>query len=254
MFKKLTKLMSITMATLLLVSAVAVFMPVTAYAYEITPVSVKMYTTSGTPVYATPDVFSNIVTYLDRFVNVRVTGITDNGFYQVDIGGTYYIPGPYMVQSIKEDKTAKQIALENLDKFTDAYVNQLKQMQSYSNLGFALIDITGDGVPEIVSGDDKEIYTYYNERAVMIYYSADPITLYYSKNDNKLLGKYTWKGSEIWEVYNKDTSLLPWGRFRCVSTDASAYKNNATAIDHSYTNDSDTRDDMKSILKKMLEL
>jgi hypothetical protein len=88
----------------------------------------------------------------------------------------------------------------------------------------------------------------------MIYYSADPITLYYSKNDNKLLGKYTWKGSEIWEVYNRDTSLMPWGQFKCVSTDASAYKSKATVIEHGYTNDSDTRDSMKSILKKMLEL
>jgi hypothetical protein len=254
MFKRLTKLMSIAMATLLFVSAVAVLKPITACADEITPVSVKMYTTSGTPVYATPDVFSNVVMYLDRFVNVRVTGITDNGFYRVDIGGTYYIPGPYMVQSIKEEKTAKQIALENLDKLTEAYVNQLKQMQGYSNLSFALIDVTGDGVPEIVSGDDREVYTYYNERAVMIYYSANPITLYYSKNDNKLLGKYTWKGSEIWEVYYNDTSLMPWGQFRCYTTDASAYKSKAVSIDHGYTNDSDTRDDMKNILKKILEL
>ncbi|MDE6220806.1 MAG: hypothetical protein K2G51_10355, partial [Lachnospiraceae bacterium] len=76
-------------------SVVAIKPPVTAYAFNVTPIGmVEMYTTSGTPVYATPDVFSPVVVYLDRFINVRVFGITDNGFYQVDLNGTYYIPGP----------------------------------------------------------------------------------------------------------------------------------------------------------------
>ena len=37
----------------------------------------------STPVYAAPDLNSTIVVYLERFVNVTVTGITDNGFYRV---------------------------------------------------------------------------------------------------------------------------------------------------------------------------
>jgi hypothetical protein len=237
----------------LIISLALAIKPSTAYASSITPVEVNMYTTSGTPVYATPDVFTNIVTYIDRFVCVRVTGITDNGFYQVDIGGTYYIPGPYMVLSIEAEKTEKQKALENLAKFSKAYVNQLNQMTKYEDTSFALIDVTGDGVPELISGDNTEIYTYYNERAVMIYYSANPIDLYYSKKDNKLLGKYTWLGSDIWEVYNKDTSLVPWGQFKCISTDASAYKKNAVEIETGYTNDYDTRKGMYSILKGILE-
>jgi hypothetical protein len=255
MFKKFSKLMSMALATVMAVSMLAAAKPSTSYALSITPVpNVQMYTTSGTPVYATPDVFSNVAMYLDRFVPVCVTGITDNGFYQVDIGGTFYIPGPYMVLSKTADKTEKQKALENLDKFSEAYVNQLKQMVNYENTSFALIDLTGDGVPELVSGDYKEIYTYYNERAVMMYYSQDPITLYYSKKDNKLLGKYTWKGKTIWEVYNNDTSLMPWGQFKCVSTDASAYKSKASIIEMEYTNDAETRELIYSILKGILEL
>jgi hypothetical protein len=127
-------------------------------------------------------------------------------------------------------------------------------MVNYENKSFALIDVTGDGVPELVSGDNTEIYTYYNERAVMIYYSAYPIRLFYSKKDNKLLGQYIWNNREIWEVYNKDTSLLAWGQFKCVSTDASAYKKNIVEIEKSYTNDTDTRNGMYSILKGILEL
>jgi hypothetical protein len=213
-----------------------------------------MYSTSGTPVYAEPNVLSNIVMYLDRFVNIRVTGITDTGFYQVDIGGTYYIPGTYMIASTQESKTEKQKALDNLDTFAKAYINQLEQMQDYEDTSFALKDVTGDGVPELISGDNREIYTYYNERAVMIYYSENPITLYYSSKDNKLIGKYTWNSNEYWEVYNKDTTLLPWGQFKCVSSNASSYKDNATEISEDYTNDADTRGQMYEILKGILEL
>jgi hypothetical protein len=187
-------------------------------------------------------------------VNIRVTGITDTGFYQVDIGGTYYIPGTYMIASTQESKTEKQKALDNLDKFSQAYVNQLEQMKDYENTSFALKDVTGDGVPELISGDNKEIYTYYNERTVMIYYSSNPITLYYSGKDNKLIGKYTWNSKELWEVYTKDTTLLPWGQFKCVSSDASLYKGNATEISEDYTNDADTRGQMYEILKGILEL
>lgn len=227
--------------------------PITAKAYNVTQADIKMYTTSGTPVYAAPDLGSAIVTYIERFVNVTVTGITDTGFYRVNLNGDYYIPGPYLVNSLESEKTQKQKALEELDKFTKAYQNQLELMADYST-AFALLDVTGDGVPEIFDLAGQEIYTYYQERAVMIYYSEYPLTFYYDKKDNKLLGKYTWNGAEIWEVYMLDTSLLPWGQIKCCSTDASAYKANASVISRSYTNDADTRADMYNILKAILSL
>lgn len=232
--------------------------PATAYAFNITPINmVEMYTTSGTPVYAVPDLFSPVVIYLDRFVNVRVYGITDNGFFQVDLNGTFYIPGPYMVTQIAEIKTEKQKALDNLGDFADTYRKLLEQMESYSE-NFALIDVTGDGVPELFDDAGREIYTYYNEpnneRALMMYYSENPVTFYYSKKDNVLLGKYTWNKKDIWEVYTKDVSLLPWGQFKCISTAASPYKDNATAITREYKNNAETRADLYNILKKILEL
>ena len=187
--------------TLAMLTAVVALInpPSTALAFNVTPITmVEMYTTSGTPVYATPDVYSPVVVYLERFTNVRVFGITDNGFYQVDLNGTYYIPGPFMVSQIEPAKTEKQKALDNLDDFTAAYRMQLEFMESYSE-DFALIDVTGDGIPEIFDDAGREIYTYYDERPVMIYYSDYPVTFYYSKNDNKLMGKYTWNKNEIWE-------------------------------------------------------
>ena len=205
--------------TLAVLAAVVAWVkpPATALAFNVTPIQmVEMYATSATPVYAAPDVYSPVVVYLERFTNVRVFGITDNGFYQVDLNGTYYIPGPFMVSQIEPPKTEKQKALDNLEDFTAAYRMQLEFMESYCE-DFALIDVTGDGIPEIFDDAGREIYTYYDERPVMIYYSDYPVTFYYSKNDNKLMGKYTWNKNEIWEVYNKDVSLLPWGQFKCVS-------------------------------------
>lgn len=242
MKKKIKMLLALTAAFILL----AAFNPPSkSYALNITPVSMELYTTSGTPVYAAPDVFSNIVLYLDRFVNVRVTGITDNGFYRVDIGGTYYIPGPFMIAQVQPAKTEKQKALENLEKITEAYRIQLGFMSSYSPT-FALLDVTGDGIPEIFDSNGKEIYTYYNERPVMIYYSEYPLTFYYSKNDKRLYGNYYWNNTSIWEAYFKDTSLLPWGQIRCNMTLTSAP--NAEIVSRNYTNDDATRNDLYNIL------
>lgn len=236
-----------------LVIAVLLNPPAKAYAFSVTPIEmVEMYTTSGTPVYATPDVLSPVVEYLNRFTNVRVFGITDTGFFQVDLNGTYYIPGAYLVPQIEPAKTEKQKALDELDDLVEAYRMQLEFMESYSGT-FALVDVTGDGIPEIFDAEGKEIYSYYEKRPVMIYYSEYPVKFYYSKKENKLLGKYTWNKKDIWEVYYKDTSLLPWGQIKCIGT-ADTPTKDAPVITRDYTNNAETRADLKNILKKILSL
>ena len=244
-------------ATALLVVAIAFTMPAQAHAFYIIPMQMEMYSTSATPIYAAPDVFTPVVTYLDRFLNVRVTGITDNGFFVVDLNGTYYIPGMYLVTKVEEEKSASQKAHENLDEVTEIYRRQLEMMEGYCK-NFALKDVTGDGVPELIDEAGKEIYSYYDDgdhrRLVMLYYSENPVTFYYSKNNNKLLGKYRWKDKDYWEVYTKDTTFVPWGQFRCVSTDASAYTGNATAIERDRENNQETRNDLYNILHELLGL
>lgn len=77
--------------TLAVLAAVVAWVkpPATALAFNVTPIQmVEMYATSATPVYAAPDVYSPVVVYLERFTNVRVFGITDNGFYQVPFKST----------------------------------------------------------------------------------------------------------------------------------------------------------------------
>lgn len=243
----------VTLSIVLIICMVGSYKPMKTYALSVTPIQVKMYTTSGTPVFASPDLYSGVVVYMERFVNVTVTGITDNGFYQVDLNGNYYIPGPYLVGQIEPVKTEKQKVLENLEEFAEAYRIQLEFMKNYST-AFGLLDVTGDGIPELFDLSGKEIYTYHDGRAVMIYYSEYPLSFYYSKKDNILLGKYTWNKTEIWEVFFKDTSLYSWGQLKCFSTDASLYKKNATAVQRSYVNDDSTRADIYSILKDIMEI
>lgn len=123
---------------------------------------------------------------------------------------------------------------------------------------FALKDVTGDGVPELIDDAGKEIYSCYDDgdhiRLVILYYSENPVTFYYSKNNNKLLGKYRWNDKDYWEVYNRDTTFVPWGQFRCVSTDASAYKGNAATIERDRDNNQETRNDLYNILHEMFGL
>lgn len=227
--------------------------PAKAFAFNVTPTDMKLYAISGTPVYATPDVYSGVVVILDRFVQVRVTGITDNGFYQIDLNGNYYVPGAFLISQVAPEKTEREKALENLEKYANAYVMLLEQMETYSGT-FGLMDVTGDGIPEIFDSTGKEIFTYYNEKPVMIYYSQLPVELYYSKKYNQLLGKYNWNGIYVWELYYKDTSIVPWGQFKCNAVATQPYYNDAVTIPKSYVNNSITRTGMYNILKNYMQI
>lgn len=218
-----------------------------AFALNIIPYEAQMYTTSGTPVFAVPDVCSKVVVYMDRFINVNVTGITENGFYQIDLNGKYYVPGAYLISQVNPAQTDKQKALEALKEIAFAYQIQLEQMSSYSS-AFGLLDITGDGIPELFDSNKKEIYTYHNGHSVMLYYSEFANEFYYSKKDNVLVGKYYWNNKEICEVFYRDTSLLPWGQLQCYTTDATPYAKNLTYVSIPYANDASNRENLYNIL------
>lgn len=229
----------------------SVQIPMKTYAMNIIPVQTKMYTISGTAVYAVPDVYTGPVLYLERFVNVTVTGITENGFYRVDLNGDYYIPGVFLVSQIAPVKSAKELAKEKLDSITEAYRIQLEQMESYSPK-FGLVDIDGDGIPELFDQNGKEIYKYNGKHAVMIYYNENPTKFYYTKDHKRLAGKYTWMKQEVWEAYYIDYSLFPWGQVKCFSQDVSAIKNDLKEVERNYTNDAATRANLAETLKKIM--
>lgn len=249
--KRLKKLITLTLTVLILTRVL--FVSTTAYALQIIPYEAKMYTTSGTPVFGVPNVTSNVVVYMDRFIQVTVTGITENGFYQIDLNGKYYVPGIYLIPQVNPAKTDKEKALEELQEIATAYQIQLEQMESYSP-AFGLLDITGDGIPELFDSNKNEIYTYYNGHAVMLYYSEYANEFYYSKKDNVLVGKYYWNNKEICEVFYRDTSLLPWGQLNCYTTDASLYAKNLTYVSMPYVNDLSTRNGIYTLLHTIMSV
>ncbi|MBE5876411.1 MAG: hypothetical protein E7290_05945 [Lachnospiraceae bacterium] len=220
-------------------------------ASNVIAVEMEMYSTSGTPVYTTDNIFTDVAFLLERFTLVKVTGITTSGFYRVDIGGTYYIPGAFLIAQVSAPKTEKEIMLEALEERAEAYAMLLEQSQQ-SITTYGLVDVTGDGLPELFSGNGREIYTCYEGRPVVMYCGMYQDIFYKSPKDNALIGKYSWNGQDIWEVFYVDMSLLPWGQFRCFSTLAAPYIDKAVQITYPYTNDEATRTGIKTVLKNML--
>lgn len=90
---------------------------VAAEGYTVTEYKAVMYTNAKAVVYAAPDFQSLIVTAINANLPVDVTGITSNGWYQIDLKGTYYIPG-YGLEE-KADKSAmKSYQADEITKLT----------------------------------------------------------------------------------------------------------------------------------------
>ncbi|MDE6984455.1 MAG: SH3 domain-containing protein, partial [Lachnospiraceae bacterium] len=65
------------------------------YAVEFTVTQSKavLYSNDKTTVYQQPDINSGVVTVIAKDLPVDVTGITSNGWFQISLNGTYYVPG-----------------------------------------------------------------------------------------------------------------------------------------------------------------
>ncbi len=71
------------------------FRPMSTYAaeYTVTDANAVLYTAMQTGVYAEPDTQAAAVVVLDANLPIAVTGITSNGWFRIDLSGTYYVPG-----------------------------------------------------------------------------------------------------------------------------------------------------------------
>lgn len=208
-------------------------------ASNITVCSVTFYTKPATPCYAAPDLNSRIVTYLEKFLPVNVTGFTDNGFFRVNIGTDVYIPVAFLSETLN-NKSKEQIEKEKLADCAFAYKIQLEHLDGLAK-NFGLFDVNGDGFPELVT-DNDQIFTYYDKRPYMAYYNAYDCSLYYHKASNTLVAKLKYDDKTHWEIYSYSTATLPSGYFTCVSTNVDPYGNALTKIEYPFKNDSKTRD------------
>lgn len=211
---------------------------------------VTFYTKPATPYFASPDLYSGIIGYLDKNLPVHVTGFTDNNFFRIDLGTTVYIPVSYLMTTLnpKSEDTQEK---EMIKDYADAYVMILEQQQGICE-EFGLQDITGDDVPELIL-DNKQVYTYYMKRPMLIYYNMDDkCTLYYSKGDNLFSAKVKYNGDSHWELYTLNKAIVPYGNFQCTNTDISPYKNRIKEIKFPFDNDADDRGDVYDHLYHLL--
>lgn len=75
-------------------------------AAQINTVQAVLYTNNSTVIYAGADLTGTVVLPdVEEGLPVKVTGVTDNGFFQVDIAGIYYIPCSGLAVSVEESKS-----------------------------------------------------------------------------------------------------------------------------------------------------
>ena len=61
--------------------------------FTVTEKNSILYSNDNTKVYVKPDSNSSIVTTIAKDLPVKVTGITSNGWFRINLNGTYYVPG-----------------------------------------------------------------------------------------------------------------------------------------------------------------
>lgn len=89
------------------------------YAVEFTVTESKavLYSNENTKVYKQPDANSTVVTVIAKDIPVNVTGVTSNGWFQISLNGTYYVPGNGLV-SKNADTSASVVSETDITKLT----------------------------------------------------------------------------------------------------------------------------------------
>ena len=97
---KITGALLVAVITATAVSPVGgIFSLQKTYAAEFTVTQSRavLYSNDNTKVYKKPDINSGVVTVIAKDLPVDVTGITSNGWFQISLNGTYYVPGDGLI-------------------------------------------------------------------------------------------------------------------------------------------------------------
>ena len=153
------------------------------YAVEFTVTESKavLYSNDKTTVDKQPDISSGVVTVIAKDLPVSVTGITSNGWFQVSLNGTYYVPGDGLVS--KNAGTANSVVTgSDLTKLTKGTFSFYKNPE--------LSDFDEDDVEDM----DENTYIKYLDSFLMGYAMLDSCIL---QDSGKLLK----------EVYESESKL-----------------------------------------------
>ena len=153
------------------------------YAVEFTVKESKavLYSNDKTTVYKQPDISSGVVTVIAKDLPVSVTGITSNGWFQVSLNGTYYVPGDGLV-SMNAGTANSVVTGSDLTKLTKGTFSFYKNPE--------LSDFDEDDVEDM----DENTYIKYLDSFLMGYAMLDSCIL---QDSGKLLK----------EVYESESKL-----------------------------------------------
>lgn len=88
-----------------------------AETYTVKECRAIMYTNDKATVYTSPDFESVLVTTITPELPVDVTGVTSNGWFRIDLKGTYYIPGYGLDEKLNKSKE-KSYGADEITKLT----------------------------------------------------------------------------------------------------------------------------------------
>lgn len=128
------------------------FYGTTVFAAEVTPVNAVLASNEKTVVYAEADLSGSVILPdLQAGLPVQVTGITDNGFFQVSIGQTFYVPGYGLSQSqditvLKPAQVLKEVPQEiyNVEQIYHEQIMQVIAIVNQERVKAGLAPLTYD--------------------------------------------------------------------------------------------------------------
>ncbi len=125
-----------------------------AASYTVSETNATLYTVEQTICYVDADEQSQAVTVLDIGLPIQVTGITSNGWFRIELGGTYYVKGTALGAIEQEPVTTPTYTPP---VYQDAYivtVNSIAEAQAAVFTGLQLhagyIEITIPYIPDDV--------------------------------------------------------------------------------------------------------
>lgn len=131
----------------------------TAAEFTVEEKKAVLYTNGNTKLYEKPDINSTVVTTIAGGLPIDVTGITSNGWFRVNLEGTYYIPGYGLVES----------AVAGMSNITSSDLKQLTKgtFSFYKNP--QLSDFDADDIEDM----DENTYIKYMDSFLMGYAIID---------------------------------------------------------------------------------
>lgn len=96
--------------------------------YTVADNKAVLYSTKNTTAYAAPDTNAQVITSINPNLPVDVTGVTSNGWFRINLGGTVcYVPGSQLQSEVSDsDMTYLETDIDELTKGTFTFYSNLE--------------------------------------------------------------------------------------------------------------------------------